>query len=110
MMRDPLAAALYCRGTYHGMKGFGESIVPISPDERDRIIKRLEMDRLDMICTGCGSTKPESYYASIGAHSCCDSRKMVPVTNFLADLAETRAKLTAVRKKTRRKPRPKAAQ
>jgi hypothetical protein len=87
MMRDPLAAALLGRGTFHGHKGIGEAFIPISPEERDSVIRRLELDQKDMVCLGCGSTKPLAYFKGIGAMSCCPERKMVEAASLVAELA-----------------------
>lgn len=106
MMRDPLAASLHARGIYSGAIKLPEPAVWITPGERDALCKRLEMDRLDQICTRCGSTKPMTFYLSIGAKSCCEARKMVPVSDYLAEMDALRARLAKFRKrKSRRAPK-----
>ena len=107
MIRDPLAAELMGRGIYHGRPRLDQPVVVITPTERDAIVTRLEMDREDKICTGGGSNKPLTYYQSIGAISCCEARKMVPVTDYLAEMTGLRATVATLRKrlKARRKPK-----
>lgn len=87
---DPLRAELMGRATYSGYKAIGEAFIPIKPVERDNILRRLAYDDQNMVCTGCGSTKPEAYYKSIGAVSCCPERNMVPGTELLASLEKMR--------------------
>lgn len=42
------------------------------------------------ICTGCGSTKPQSYYDENGYVSCCPERKMRPIAAYDLEAAEAR--------------------
>lgn len=95
--RDPLSAALYARGICHGYKGL-DKFVPITPEERDAIRYRLDLDGKNMVCTNCGSTKPQAYYDSIGAISCCPSRKMVEALDLVSELARLKARNATLRK------------
>lgn len=98
MMRDPLAAELLGRGVYNGTVRMGAAFVAITPGERDKIVTRLEMDRANMVCTSCGSTKPQSYYDAIGAISCCEARAMVETTDLLCELLDLRKRKRRPRK------------
>lgn len=92
---DPLHATLLGRATFNGYKAIGESFVPITPAEREHIIKRLSYDEKNMVCTGCGSTKPMAYFQAIGAMTCCPARNMVATVDLLDDLAKARKDLQA---------------
>lgn len=83
---DPLRSALVGRATFHGHKNIGdEPFIPISRAEREMILQRLTREEKDIVCEGCGSTKPLTYFQAIGAISCCPDRKMVPAADLLAD-------------------------
>jgi hypothetical protein len=89
--RDPLVGDLMSRSICHGYKSIGSPFVPISPEERDKIIKILEREEQDMICTGCGSTKPSRYLQILGMMACCDARNMVPAAGLIHELAALKA-------------------
>jgi hypothetical protein len=90
-LRDPLRGALLGRGIVHGDKTIGCPYLPITPEERDLIIQRLTHEQQDMICTGCGSTKPISYFKAVGAISCCDARNMVPAAGVIHELTSLKS-------------------
>lgn len=88
--KDPLRAALISRATFHGFRGL-DQFVPITPPERTALVKRLELDDQNMVCTSCGSTKPMAWYLANGAVSCCTDREMVSTVDLLAELRSLRA-------------------
>lgn len=88
---DELRASLIGRPTIYGDKGIGGPFVPISPEDRDKILQRLAVDDRNMVCENCGSTKPAVYFESIGAVSCCPERRMVQSVDLLAELDRLRA-------------------
>lgn len=101
-MRDPLAAALISRGTYHGRVTVDSPAVLITPDERDLLLKRLEQDRESMICVNCGSTQRLTFYALTQAKSCCEARKMVQASQILSELDAARKQVAAFRAKAKK--------
>jgi hypothetical protein len=87
---DQLRATLLRSPICHGYKEIGGPFVPIRPEDRDMLIQRLTYDDQNMVCEACGSTKPKSYYESIGAVTCCQDRKMVPAADLVAQLIKYR--------------------
>lgn len=83
---DPLRAMLLSSPICHGVKSIGEPFVPITPDNRDRLLDRLTYDDQHIVCEACGSTKSEAYYKGIGAHTCCPNRKMVSAEIMIGEL------------------------
>jgi hypothetical protein len=91
LFRDPLVRDLLSRPTCHGYKSIGGAFVPISPEEREKLVRILEREILDMVCTGCGSTKQARWLQTMGMMSCCDARNMVPAAGLVQELAALKA-------------------
>lgn len=91
---DQLRIALLQAPTCRGYREIGDAFCPISPENRDKLVQRLTYDDQNMVCEGCGSTKPMAYYKSIGAMSCCPERKMVAASDVIAELDKLRKILT----------------
>lgn len=89
--RHPLVGELLSRPTCHGYRAIGGPFCPISPEERDQLVKILEREAQDMICTGCGSTKQQRWLDVMGMMSCCDARNMVPAASVVLELAALKA-------------------
>lgn len=89
--RHPLVGELLGRPTCHGYRAIGGPFCPISPEERDQLVKILEREAQDMICTGCGSTKQQRWLDVMGMASCCDARNMVPAAQVIQELAAFKA-------------------
>lgn len=91
IFRHPLANELRSRPTCHGYKSIGGPFCPVTPEERDQLVKFLERETMDMVCTGCGSTKQQRWLDVMGMMSCCDARNMVPAAELIRDLAALKA-------------------
>lgn len=87
---DTLRVTLMGRPTIHGDSKIGEPFVPITPEERELIMKRLHHEDANEICTNCGSTKPQSYYDAISAIGCCLESHMVPTSKLLSEIERLR--------------------
>lgn len=71
------------RPTCHGYRAIGVRR-PVTPEERERTpVKLLERETMDMVCTGCGSTKQQRWLDVMGMKSSCDARNMVPAAQLI---------------------------